>query len=85
MKEQNLDASAHEDGSMQQHHPTKMWFGNFANALFFELSLVAARNYQFTEPTDPNEHKQADIGKRHGHCSRSISAVNPGPNAIKRP
>ena len=85
MKEQNLEARTDEDARMQQHHETKMWFGNFASALLFEMTLVAARNCQLTETPDPDEHKQGDIGKRHGHCSRSISAVNPGPNAIKRP
>ena len=85
MKEQNFGARAHKDAAMQKHHPTKMRFGNFANALLFKLPLVAARNPQFRKPPDPNEHQQGDIRKRHGHCSRSISAVNPGPNAISRP
>ena len=67
------------------HHPTKMRFGNFSNALLFELPLVAARNPQFREPPDPDERKQGEIRNRHGHCSRIISAVNPGPNAISRP
>jgi hypothetical protein len=33
-----------------------MWFGNFSAALLFELTLVAARNYEFPEPPDPDEH-----------------------------
>ena len=62
MKEQNFGARAHKDAAMQDHHPTKMRFGNFSNALFFELPLVAARNPQFREPPDPDEHKQGEIG-----------------------
>lgn len=42
MKKENLGARTDEDAAMQEHHPTKMWFGNFANTLFFELPLVAA-------------------------------------------
>ena len=57
----------------------------FSNALSLELPLVAARNPQFRQPPNPDEHKQGEIRKRHGHCSRIISAVKPGPNAIRRP
>ena len=34
---------------------------------------------------DPYQREQREIRSRHGHCSRIISAVNPGPKAISKP
>jgi hypothetical protein len=58
VKEKHLSSGANQNSDVQQNHPAETRLGNFRNSGGPHPRLISARNQQFPNAQDSDEHQQ---------------------------
>src|SRR5579864_1864408 len=82
LEQNDLQRGAHQDGGVQEHHPTKARFIDFGRAARDKLLLMAARNAQLEQAQRRDSREQQEKSDyTQVHWRSKNSALKPGPKA----